>query len=180
MNITPRNILKGTNSNGTSFRAEEWDFNTLAQIELTGLIGIILISIVLSSFISAIFLIFCAVKFNSTGNLLNVIGILVSTYFLVDCSHGWVTLWALWCCFDESTINTLIGLNVACILAHVVLLFFGGIINQTINGSKPILIVILGIVMAIGFAIGISTHSDKGWVIKNINPDPRYWTSETK
>ena len=115
-------------------------------------------------------LVICIANFNGSGNALNVLGIIVGTYFLIDCSQGWLTLMALWIFFDEKTINAIVGLNVGALLVHLTLLLFGSSLNNLTNGNKGNLIVILGIVLGVGLCFGFATHSDKGWVQNKCHP----------
>ena len=170
MNITPRSIFKGKNSDGTTFRAEEWDFNTLAQIEVTGMLVMIGVTLVLSSFLSLFLMIMCIINYSGGGTFINIIGIIIGTYFLIDCSQGWLTLMALWLFFDERTINLIVGLNVGALVVHLTLVMFGTRLDKSVNGNLGSIIVILGIIFGVGMCIGVGMHSDKGWVQNKIKP----------
>lgn len=169
MNITPKSIFKGTNSDGSNFRMEEWDFSTLAQIELVSFIVTMLMVIVLSAFIPITLLVLTVVFFNGRFALANIVGLIGGIYFLYDCSHGWLTLLTLSMFFEESTISLLYGLNLGAVIGHIIIILFGGTLFNCVNQNKTNFGVIISFALIVVLFIGIGTHN-KGWVDANLHP----------
>ena len=172
MNVTPKSVFKGTNSNGSKFRMEEWDFNTLAQIELVSFVCLMLTVLLLSAFLPILLLILTIIYFNGRFAIANIVGLIGSIYFLYDCSHGWLTLITLTFVFEEPTIALLYGLNIGACIGHILIILFGGIIFKSVNENKTM----FGIIISFAFIIGLfintnnSTSHNKGWVHNNIHP----------
>jgi hypothetical protein len=136
MNITPKNIYKGRNSDGSSFRMEEWDFATLSNIELGSGIIVFIFCMAFISIISPLLTLLTILSFSGRFNFMYVLSILLGGYFLYDCSHGWLGVLCLSFFASESTINLIINLNIASIVISSILVIFGGFIRDLI--AKPI------------------------------------------
>lgn len=192
MNITPISILKGRNSDGSSFRVAQWDFNTISNMETTGLLVGLVVGLIASSVIAPIILLVSLLNFNGRLNLGFILSAIISGYFLIDCNNGWITLSALNIFFSETTINFLVAMNTATLLLNLILIVFGGAIysaitvpvkdineldakylneselnniNQALNKRWLVFGVVVFMVAVFGFAIGKSTTSKhSGWV----------------
>jgi hypothetical protein len=172
MNITPKNIYKGRNSDGSTFRMEEWDFATLSNMELGGFAIAFVTCMALISIISPLLTILAVLAFSGRFNLMNVLAILFGGYFLYDCSHGWLGIVCLNLFASEATINLFVKLNIASIVISSVLLIFGGVIGSMMANSRNAFLFYLFIaVLFVGsFMLGGSViPKDKGWVKRNID-----------
>jgi len=196
MNITPRSILKGRNSDGSSFSVAQWDFNTISNMQTTGLLVGLVVGLITSSIASPVILLFSLLAFNGRLNMGFILSALISGYFLLDCHNGWITISAINIFFTEPTINLLVSINTASLLISLILILFGGTIYGIINSpvkdineldaqyltttertnlngqlTKRLIgfAVIIFIIGLIGFSVGVSvTKKHKGWVESNI------------
>lgn len=136
MNITPRSIFKTKGADGSITTTQEWDFATASNLEVTGMLGILVVCLLLCSIASPILLIFCI--YNFTGRIIvpHILGLIIGAYFLYDCYSGWLGLSVLNLCFEESTINLLVAINVIAVLTHAIFLLFGWEIFKIAEASK--------------------------------------------
>lgn len=197
MNITPKNIYKGRNSDGSTFRVEEWDFATLANLELGGLFIAIIFCMALVSIISPIFAILSIITFSGRFNLMYVLGILFGTYFLYDCSNGWLGVLCLTFFATEPTINIIFRLNIVSIVLCSIFLVFGRTIanmiispitqysedayfflsegeklelDEQVNRNKVITYFFIVTVSVVTYFLSASAvPKQKGWVERNID-----------
>lgn len=154
MNILPKHILKGTNSNGSTFSVNEWDYSTLANLQGVGFFVALIISLLLCSVASPIILILCVVIYNGKTNILSLIGALISTYFLIDCYNDWLAIKALGLFCDESEIKLFIAFNIASLITHLLMMA-----NRT---NKKMFYFIIIMTFLGGFIVGTEMSSDIG------------------
>ncbi len=143
LNITPKNVFKGTNSDGTKFTINEWDFGTLANLNIASLFVTFIGCVFLCSIAPFIFFIICVFTINGRPQILNILGILFSAYFLIDCYKGWIGTLTLNIVCDESQMKFMIGLNVACLITHLIFLFLTKTLYEYSVGEKLIYFLIL-------------------------------------
>lgn len=197
MNITPKNIYKGRNSDGSSFRVEEWDFATLSNMELGGSVIVFIFCMALIPIVSPLLTILAILSFSGRFNLMYVLSILFGSYFLYDCYHGWLGVLCLSFFASESTISLFVKLNAASIVISAILMIFGGLIRDliikpvtkydeeayyllpkwkkqeaedSVNKNKFFFYLFIAIVVVISFFISNSViPKEKGWVKRNID-----------
>lgn len=182
MNYTPKSVFTRTGGNGNKVTMMEWDYNTWAEIQAFSNIYYLLIGLLISAILSPILLGFAIFYFNGRSKGLYIIGLILSGYFLYDCNHGWLVLCAINIFFDESTINYLVGLNVASLILFSIFLLIGGILHDLIETSFNAVmdrwLVFLTTVILIGglsFYITVNTkNSKKGWVETNIKTESEW------
>ena len=175
MELTPKNIFKGKNSDGSAFRVEEWDYSTLANLELIGWICTLIVIVLVGACISPILVILSLFNFTGRAKLLHLIGIIISAYFLFDSYNGWLGLAVLRVFLEDSTLNLLVAINCAAVLLHAVFLLFGIIIYNESEKYKSKFILPIIITLVVGF-IGLSygfniTKKHKDWAGKNMKSD---------
>lgn len=177
MNITPKSVFTGKGGDGNKITMMEWDFNTWAGFEVANNIVMLIFLLALSSIASPILLCIAIYNFSGRNKLQYLIGMIVSGYFLYDCSHGWIVLCGINIVFDESTINYLVGLNIASLILFSIFLLVGGMLYNFIEDTFTELLdrwcVFLGIVLVIGILSVMITvnqkESHKGWINANIH-----------
>ncbi len=199
MNYTPKNILKGKTSKGDTFTIREWDFGTLATLETFGFLWMLIICLIFSSVAGPILTLICLFAFTGSFRLTYVLSLLISSYFLYDCYHGWISLGTLNLFFEEKTIDKLVCLNGASIIVTLILLIFGNVIgnaikkpvtelddatydalptgrknnlNKKVENRKFNFIIVMFFVYFFSlFFVEAIIDSDKGWVKRNIHKD---------
>jgi len=125
MELTPRSIFKGKNSDGSTFRAEEWDYGSLATFEVAAMFPSLIVASFFCSIISPIMAIFNLFTFNGGIKLGSIISVICSSLFLLDASnkslitilHGWF--------ISEGTMKFLVAINIVSLTVHLVLLILG-------------------------------------------------------
>ena len=125
LDIFPKNIFKGTNSDGTTFRVEEWDYGTLAQIEFVESFFLLVAGIFIAAFIGPIYCVVALLHQNKFRNPFHIVIMLLCGYFVYDAAHGWIGLAALNLFLSEEAINWLIGINIASFITSFLLLIWG-------------------------------------------------------
>ncbi len=158
MRFLPKNVFKGTNSDGSTFTANEWDYNTLANIQGASFLVILIISLLLCSVLSPILLIICIVMYNGKINALSLIGALIGLYFLIDCYNDWLAIMALGLFCDANDIKLLIAFNVASLITHIVMMTA----NESLYRYNKLFYLIIGIVFLGGIVIGCENASNIG------------------
>jgi hypothetical protein len=196
MNITPKNIYKGRNSDGSTFRVEEWDFATLSNMELGSFVITFIVCMALVSIISPILAILGVLAFSGRFNLMYVLSIIFGAYFWYDCLHGWMGVLCLSFFASESTINLFLRLNIVSIVVSSVLLIFGKAIanvvtdpitkygedgylllssneqqaaEDSVNRNKVFFYLFIALVIVGSFVISSKfVPKQKGWVKQNV------------
>jgi len=194
LNFTPKNIIKGK-QRGSNFTLEEWDFNTFANLHLGEFLILFVIGVIASSILAPLVALFCIIRLDTNIKWLQIIGVLIGSYFIYDASHGWLGITALNLILDESSINYLVMINFASAMMCGIMFLFNGLIWS--NLQKPPYVynsdaislmsdkdkddnehllhkrslttyVILFVIFFITFIIGGVFIGDKGWVEKNV------------
>ena len=101
-------------------------------MELAGYILSLIFCLALVSIASPLLTLLILIRFSGHFNLLYPISILIGSYFLYDCSQGWLGVIALGLFIDESLINFLVGLNTASVIICLILMLFGGALRKII------------------------------------------------
>jgi hypothetical protein len=172
MNITPKNTYKGRNSDGSTFRIQEWDFATLSNMELSGYAIVFVFCMALIPIISPLITILAILGFSGRFNFMYVLSILFGGYFLYDCSHGWMGVLCLSFFASEPTIGLFVKLNIASIVITSVLMIFGGVIADMITSSRNAVVfyVFIAVVFMGSFLMsGSVVPKEKGWVKRNLD-----------
>ena len=181
MNIFPKSVFKGTNADGSKFTANEYDFSTYANIASANFFVYLLFGALFSGFVAPIVLLLSVLSFNGRFNMLYVLGIIFSGYFLYDCYHGWLILLLLSFICNGDTgveyywfIDLLVALNVGVLVTITALMVFGrplfDWINEKIEDYHSKLAYLFGFVLLI-FIFGCVkgntiVNKDKDWVNK--------------
>ena len=132
-NILPKNVIEGTNSDGKSFRAFEYDFGTFATLQTITLVSYVLAGGLFCAIMSPIILVMLMLQFTGRFNIIYLTIPIFSGYFIYDCANGWVFSALLNIFIEEEGLVILAGMNVACIVVIAVLTLFGKTILNTIN-----------------------------------------------
>jgi len=208
MNILPRNIYKGRNSDGSSFRVEEWDYETLIGLELPGQIFVFILCLIIIPFVAPLFTILAILSFSGRFNLLYIPSLIFGGYFLYDCSIGYFSVLSLSFFIDEAIINLFVKANIIAVIVTLVLLLFGGLfrtlvmypfekydddaymllptkdkeaLRDKLVMNQTIFQLLIVAIIYVSFVFGGLYLSDKqGWVERNIHADTKYKKEELK
>lgn len=175
MQLSPKSVFKTRNPDGTVITTEEWDFSTIAGFSIAKYGLIIIMTVALASIVSPLLLLISVFISKGRGKVLNLIGVLGGCYFLIDAINGWLTTVALSFGMDENGLNIMLGITVASIISHIILLFFGEAIFTGGNIDKAMgrVVTILSVVCVFSFLVSTNvTSKHKGWLEQNIKYVP--------
>lgn len=141
--IQPEKIFKGTNSDGTKFTVEQWNYNTFANIQFTWYLLIFVAGLLLCSLASLILAVITIFYFKKRPILLNVAGILVGIYFWIDYYQTWLVKLALNVFVDDKNIKVLFIFNIMAIITNIICLIvfyvqkLNAEVTETIENNEP-------------------------------------------
>lgn len=184
-NFLPKNVFKGTNSDGSRFTAREYDYETYATLEIGNFFVVLIMGSLFSAFISPFLFIFLLLSFNGRFSLMPLACILFSGYFIYDANHGWIFMNILSIIFDNDQMSFIYNMHYAILVASGILLVFGTVIHKficqmTTEVSMRWIIFLSAIALALmlGYNKGKQyTSKQPDWVDKNLGigiykPDP--------
>ena len=162
-NIFPKNVIKGETSDGKSFIANEYDFDTFATLQLMNL-GLYLVAGSLFCIIaSPIILIMIMIGFTGKFNFVYLSIPILSGYFILDCAKGWLMSLLLNFFIEADTLVLFVGINIGCIAVIVVITLLGNLILNTINSITDNVItryIIFFIAMGFVFCLSMAISFD--------------------
>ncbi len=176
MNFGPKNIFKGTQSDGKSMRIEEWNYSTLAGSDLIDIFGKIIVGIFVGCITSPILAFKSIIGFDGNLKVINIIGIILSTFFLYECYSGGIILTAINIFLSEGPINFLVCINVIALIIHILLLFSDIIhyviskLFKTEDDRIQCFVILLVMVCVLSYRLSSGNLKEaEGWVKHNIN-----------
>ena len=122
MNIAPEKVVKTTASDGTTFLTEIYSFDAYRENTFLKFIVIAIVAGLIAPGISALLLLFFCIDVQRKPIVLNIIGILVPIYLLIDIHNGWIISLLMSLFFDDTEYRYVIYLNGGMILAHLICL----------------------------------------------------------
>lgn len=123
MGFLPKEIIRGTNSDGSRFSAETWDFGDWQDFRLGYLIFILILIAFICPFASALMLLASVSEFEDRPKMNNIVGILVGVYFLCDAYNQWWVFHISRAIVGDTMFKYFIILTIASIITHCYLLF---------------------------------------------------------
>lgn len=175
MKFLPKNTFVGKNSDGSEFRIQEWDYQTLLTFDIMQFLFMMVLAIFFGTILGPITVMLTILAFDGRLRVGHFIAIIASSIFLYDCYCGWIGTIILYLFLDESQMNYLVILNVTCIVIMMFLTLFGGILHKHISNKcgdgihakQTFILFVIGISL-IGFIIGKNiTNKNIGWLGKN-------------
>ena len=82
MNFRPEKVFLGKHADGSNLRIEEWNYDSRAGYELAGSFMSIFAGVLFVQIISPFLLVLTILGFNGRANILNIIGVVLGSYFL--------------------------------------------------------------------------------------------------
>ncbi len=155
MSIFPQQTIIGTLADGSQTRLEVWNFDDLRTLEIARRLILIFLCFFIVGFIAPLLLLFSLFELGSDKEK-NLWGMIISFVFLLDCHFGFWCSGALSMLFNWNGIAFFIGLNVASLITHAIIYFYGG---EELRKSR---IFILVIIVAVGLIVGKSVAKSIG------------------
>lgn len=170
-NFLPKNVFKGTNADGSKFTAREYDFETIAHLEVGSFILMLFGGAVLGVFLAPLLFVLSVLSFDGYSKIKFWVTAIISAYVLFDLSHGWLMLRLLDFVFSEPSLNTLFAVNTGVLIASVGFILIGRVLRESLGNFY---IVAVLVIFFIGFRIGKTTVStDTGWVRQELKLDEK-------
>lgn len=132
-NIFPKNVIKGETSDGKSFIANEYDFDTYANLQFLNLIYVLMVGSLFCSIAAPIILFIILFNFTGKFNFVYLAIPILGGYFIYDCQHAWLMSLFLNLIIDEKILIVLVCINITCLIIIGLLTVFGKIIVSIIN-----------------------------------------------
>lgn len=152
---SPKSVFKGTRADGTKYRIEEWDYNSIGNLG-GGFLASLLASALVMVIASPLALILVIFTYNGKIGLANIVGLIIGLYFCIDASYGWIGSTLTNVFLTPSQMSFMVAINVASIFTHI------GLICLTLYGKEkfniyPMMWVLLAIMCYLfykGYSIG--------------------------
>lgn len=177
-NFLPKNVFKGTNADGSKFTMQEFDLETMANIDIANFFMVLFFGAIFSAFLSPIILVFAIIGFNGSFTFKPVITLLFSMLFIYDCNNGWMISTIVSFMADSSNnyqlIDTLYNIHYGIIFVSLYLILFSRVTARFImrNSDDGIVRFLMIAMISFGiFLVGLSvgdniTSKDNEWFVK--------------
>jgi len=191
----PKNVFKGVNSDGTTFRVEEWDYGDLATLEVIPAIFMCIFAFAMASIAAPILTILLLVYVGLEGRFRYLFTALLSGYVLYDFYHGWLCLISTNFIFSDKYVSYIMIANAITFGVSMLMFVFHNMIysftyepvsgyteeqyNRLSNGEKSRIndkiqkrlekvayIIWIVIILSLGTSMYID-YANKGWVSRN-------------
>jgi hypothetical protein len=142
--LIPRSIFKGKNSDGTSFTVNEWAPNSIGNApDMTGctviIAGCFLTAIIAPiTFLSSLFL-----NLHRSANL---IGALFGIYFIVDCYKNWLVFLGIQIFVSNETTTLLMHLTAVGIVGNIATMILSEIFIKPVTIFLSLVAAIVGLI----------------------------------
>jgi hypothetical protein len=154
MSIFPEKIVRSSGSDGTSFISEIYSLESWAEMGFWGIAFMVFFGTFISPFIAPIFLLFYCIEANKNPIGLNVIGIFLPMYLLIDMHKGWLISILMIPLFSHEEIQFIKYVSAASILMHILILLFGQLVYNLCGKSRIIFFVLICIASFFAYPIG--------------------------
>jgi len=160
MDFTPKSIFKGTNSDGTTFKVNEWSPDSIGNLDMSPMIPMLVFWCCLMAVASPIMLLLSLVYYRGLLQLSSIIGIIVGGIFLCCAYFTWLPFLFLMIFFTEDVMNFMIVMTIATMIGNGILLTLSFIIKGKYNKWFAILLTILGVLVSFSnWTEKIKTHN---------------------
>ena len=141
----PKSVFKGVNADGSKFSATEWNFNSIGNLggeTFTGLLVAAFIAIIASP----LTLLLAILTYDGRVGALNLVGIIIGSYFLYDANHSWVVTSGSNIFLSGSAISFLVAANIASVACHLILLVLTIVFGDRLNVFPIMWILLFGMI----------------------------------
>jgi hypothetical protein len=160
---TPKSVFKGNRADGSKYKVEEWDFNSIGNLG-GGFLASLLASALIMVIASPLALILAIFTYNGRIGIPNVIGVIIGLYFCIDASYGWIGSSLTNLFLSGSQMSFMVALNIASLFAHVVLIIITLYAKEKLNVFPMmwVLLIFMCYVVYRGYGIGKNVTSSHG------------------
>ena len=168
---SPKSVFKGVRADGTKYKIEEWDYNSIGNLG-GGFLASLLASALVMVIASPLALLIAIFTYNGKIGLANIVGLIIGIYFCIDANHGWVGSALTNVFLTPSQMSFMVAINIASIFAHVSLIILT-LCGQEFFNVFPMMWVLLAVMcylFYIGFKIG-KTETDSHGTYRHVAPE---------
>lgn len=177
MDFRPKEVVFYKNPDGKVMRFETWNYDTLAGVELFGMLANLLWMIFVVFLVGPYLLFLSIMMFCGRFNFINVIGALFSLWMLYDASKGGLLTCGMNIVFSEKVFNYIVILNAISLILNIFLAVFGTLTHKLIVENIDLEKTRITIFCWILFILGLITYhveanklqSNPGWMQKTID-----------
>lgn len=170
--IEPEHVVVTKGSDGSSHTSFMYTLENWATVSSIGLIPAIFMMVVLPPLASAIFLLTYLILFDTRflPKLFNLIGGLAALYLLIDYHNGWIISQIVGCFFSKKHQYWILYGNLALLILHTLLFFFGGVLVRCAGYEKNLAIAYIGLLGYLLYLVSrvIIDHEIISFIIKVI------------
>ena len=132
----PKNVFRGNDSNGTSYNIVEWDFATIATMDMFSTIFTLIVGFAMASIIAPIVLFLLLFNVGANARWLYIIPAVLSSYVIWDFTHRWLSTIATSFFANDKYMGYILTANVITLIISVVFILFSSLLNNFIY--KPV------------------------------------------
>lgn len=165
-NIFPKNVFKGTNSDGTRFTANEYSFDTILNLGMINTLLTFGFIALFFGFGSLVLLILGLFIYKGGSKWLFITTLILSFYFVVDATRGWFMLFILQFLFSENSLAIMVGINMGVMVCSLIMVCFGKGIKELALSFDFMYPLIILIGFFLGYTLGRPTT--QGWVKEKV------------
>lgn len=158
MSIFPEKVVRTRGTSDGGFFSEIYSLDSWVNLGLLGFCIALLFFIVGAPIISSVLvLLFCVdIDQYEKPHSLNIVGILLSVYLLIDIYKGWVMSFLFSFIFDSQDIEKIIYINCASIFTNLFVLIFADTIFNLSGKSNFISFIYISAILFISYQISSS------------------------
>ena len=137
-NLFPEKIVRTRSTGDGGFISEVYTLEAWGNLGCLGIcISLFIFTAVLPAVSSILALLFCIdIDRSDRPHSLNIIGILLSIYLLIDIHNDWLISFLFKIVFEPNEIKDIIYVNCASILVNILILFFSDSIYELAGKNK--------------------------------------------
>jgi hypothetical protein len=166
-NIAPKSTFEGVSSSGEKFFMEEFDNKTYWNMQMAKLVQLMIVGGFLAVISAPIILLIAFITFDGHSKFWYIASGIISGFFLIDCSNGWLLSAITNLMFDPSTLDFFIRLNFAAFILSIIFLLFSNNILKLINDTHKeltvritLFVTMILLITSISYKIGKNNFED--------------------
>jgi hypothetical protein len=157
MDLIPKSIFKGKDSDGTTFKVNEWNPDSVGNLDMGPLLPMIFFWCCFMAIASPIMLLLSLIYYRGLPQASSIVGIVVGGIFLCACYYTWLPFLFLMIFVPNEYMDIMIIVTIATMFGNALLL----IPSLFLGGRLKIFIVVLTIIgLILGTSIGVNIVKD--------------------
>lgn len=142
MDLIPKSIFKGTNSDGTTFKTNEWNPDSVGNLDMSSFLPMVFFWCCLMAIASPIMFLLSLIYYRGLPQVSSIVGIVVGGIFLYACYYAWIPFMFLMIFLPNEYMDIVIIATIATMFGNALLLipslFLGGRLKLIIIASAII------------------------------------------